>query len=189
MRSLSLMLMLFLLPGWCLAGQSPALPLYVSGTVDRQALSLENIKVRPAVASASIGVWLFEGIGSEIELGAGITDDSANNLEFDVSSQISLNLRFESSPLNGVGAYASFGLTRSSFDTRFSSVAGSAQKQNFRGFRGVFGLVFPLSPRWAVDTAFSRHEYDDSLGVNSFRVGVRYLVNDVSPQKRWGWLK
>ncbi len=188
MRSLSFILLL-LLPAWCAAGQNLSLPWYVSGFVDRQSLALENTKVRPVVASASVGLWLLEGIGGEIEIGAGMSDDSANNLEFDVASQASFNLRFESAPINGVAAYASFGLTRSAFDTRFTSVSASALKQSFRGFRGVFGLVVPLSPRWAVDAAFTRHEYDDSVGVNSFRIGMRYLVNDVSPQKRWGWLK
>ena len=189
MRSFSLLLMLFVVPGWCLAGQNLSLPWYASGYIDRQSLSLENVKVRPVVASASAGVWWFEGIGSEIELGVGMSDDSANNLEFDVSSQISLNLRFESDPINGVAAYALFGLTRSAFESRFTSVADSAQNRDFRGFRGVFGLVFPLSQRWAVDAAFSRHEYDDGVGMNGFRIGVRHLMNEVSPRKRWGWMR
>jgi opacity protein-like surface antigen len=184
----SILLLCLLLPSWALASGA-SLPLYTSGYVDRQSLSLEGARVRPVLATASLGLWLFEGIGGEIEIGTGLKDDSLNNLDFDVSSQLAINLRLESHARNGVAAYAVFGLVQSAFDTRFESIAGSSDSRNFRGVRGVAGLVFPVSARLAIDAAFTRSEYDDNMGVSSFRIGLRYRLNDVKPQQRRGWLR
>lgn len=190
MRLLPLILCLcVLLPSWSAAAGRTGLPIYVAGYVDRDSLSLEGAKVRPVLATATLGLWFFEGMGGEIELGTGLKDDSVNNLDFDVSTRLAVNLRLESPVINGVAAYAVFGVARSAFDTRFESIAGSADNRSYRGFRGAVGLVFPISSRWGIDAAFTRYEYDDDLGVNGFRIGARYAINDVTPQQRWGWLR
>ena len=188
MRLLPLSILFLLLPSWAVASGG-SLPLYTSGYVDRQSLSLENARVRPVLATASLGLWLFDGIGGEIEVGAGLKDDSLNNLDFDVTSQLAINVRLESHARSGVAAYAVFGLVQTVFDTRFESIAESADSRNFRGVRVVAGLTFPVAERLTIDTAFTRSEYDDNMGVSSFRVGLRYQINDVKPRQRRGWLR
>lgn len=188
MRTLILALFLLISP-WCGAVDSFSWPVYASGFVDRQGISLSGEKFEPVVASVAIGAWVYEGIGLELELGAGVSDDEVATLELEPESQFSLGIRLESEPINGVAAYALISASNVSIASRFNTGAAAASNQRFSGFRGAFGLTFPLFQRWVLDAAFVHSAYDDDFSINGFRVGARYSINNVRPRKFRGWFK
>ena len=188
MRIVSLVVLLLLSP-WCIAAGSFSVPVYASGFLDRQSIGLSGQKFQPVVASAALGGWLYEGIGVELELGTAIQDDNVAALRLEPESMMSLGLRFESAPINGVAAYALLAVSAVSIDTRFTSGTAAPDDRHFRGFRGVFGLTFPLVPRWVLDAAFVRQDYDDDFAISGVRLGVRYAINDIRPRPRQGWLR
>lgn len=165
------------------------MPAYAAGFVDRQAVSLSGEKFEPVIASITVGTWLFEGIGFELELGTGVREDNVAALEIGTESQVSIGLRLESKPVNGVAAYVLLAATGVTLNSRFTSGNAADRNHDFSGFRGVFGLTFPLSSRSVIDAAVSHSEFDDDFNINTFRIGARYVLNDVRPRRRGGWLR
>ncbi len=186
MRTFTFSLLLLFTPLSFAAGPL-ALPVTVSGFLERQSISLSGEKFEPVLAGATLGAWIYEGIGIEIGYGASISDDTVASLALETNSQWSVGVRFESAPIDGIAAYALFAVSSVSINSRFTAGVASSEDSHFRGARGVFGLTFPLRSRWAVDAAFVRHEYDDDFGINGVRIGLRYNVNNVRPRARRGW--
>lgn len=151
-----------------------SLPVYASATLDRQSIGISDSRFTMPVVTFTGGLWSRPGIGFELELGKSLSDDSLNNLDLEVHSFSSLNLRLESPPINRVAAYALFGLSRTNIDSGFSGDVVNQKKNSFRGFRGALGLTFMVGRQLVVDTAFTHHEYDDDIGINSFRLGLRF---------------
>ncbi len=147
---------------------------YFSAFVDRQSLNISSSSFAPIVGSVVLGFWGWEGIGLEAELGGGLADSSVGDLDLEISSMAALNVRLESPPIDRIAAYVQFGVVRSNIDSRFSGPANSSLDTTFSGPRLAIGLTFQLTPAWQFDAGFSRHEYDDDLGINSFRAGLRF---------------
>lgn len=156
-----------------------SLPVYASAFLDRQSIGISNSRFTMPVVTFAAGWWGRPGIALELEVGKSLGDDSLNNFELAVYSFSSLSLRLESPPVDRVAAYAIFGLSRTNIDSSFSGEVVNARKNTFQGGRGALGLTFKLTRQLLVDTAFTRHEYDDDIGINSFRVGLRYDFSDV----------
>lgn len=155
-------------------GAAQSQGLYLSAFLDRQSFDISDSRFTPVVGTVALGYWGWEGIGFELELGRGLKDSSVGDLDLEVSSMAALNLRLESPPIDRIAAYVQLGMVRTSFDTRFSGTAGSGLESNFTGPRFAIGLTFLATPNLHVDAGFSRHEYDDDIGINSFRVGIRF---------------
>jgi hypothetical protein len=186
MRILTIALLLLLSP-LCRAAGGLNLPFYATGFLDRQSISLSDARFEPLLAGVAVGAWLYEGIALEAELGTGVGEDDAGILSLETESQLSLGVRLESEPLSGVAAYAVLGVSGVSINSRFTAGIANTDSFQFRGFRGMFGLTFSPVPRWVIDAAFSRSEYDDDFGISSFRIGVRYALNGIRPRERRGW--
>lgn len=155
-----------------------SLPIYASLFLDRQSIGISDSRFRMPVVTAAAGWWGWQGIGLELEFGRSLGDDTLNNFDLEVYSYTSLSLRLESPPIDRIAAYAAFGLSRTNIDSGFSGDVVNAKKSSFRGARGVFGLTFKMTRQLVVDTAFTHHEYNEGIGINSFRVGVRYDFSD-----------
>lgn len=151
-----------------------SLPVYVSAFIDRQSIGISDSRFTMPAVTVAAGWWGWPGIGLELELGKSIGDDSLNNLDLAVHSTASLNLRLESPAIDRVAAYAVFGLSRSNFDSAFNGEVVNAKKNSLRGMHSAFGLTIKWTQQLALDTAFSHHEYDDDIGINGFRIGLRY---------------
>ena len=150
------------------------LPVYAAAFVDRQSIGISDSRFIVPVLMATAGLWSWNGIGIELGLGRSISDDSLNNFNLEVYSSLALNLRFESPPTNRIAAYALFGLARSNIKSGFSGDVINEKKNSFLGAQGAVGLTYRLSSQFAVDTSFTHHDYDEDIGINSFRVGLRY---------------
>lgn len=173
---------------WCVAAGGFSLPLYASAHLERQSISLSSEKFEPLAASAVLGAWIYEGIGVELEFGTGLQDDDVATLALETGSHVAAGIRFESRPVGGVAAYALFSTSNVSVDSRFTSGNTANDERTFSGVRAVFGLTFMVRPRLVVDTAFFHQAYDNDFDINGFRVGARYLLNDVRPRPLPRWL-
>ena len=157
-----------------------AVPLYGAVFIDRQAIGISGEKFTTPLINAAAGWWFRPGIAAEIEFGKSLTDDSLNALSLEVFSLASVNLRLESPPTNRLAAYALFGFSRTNFDSSFSGSVNNRKKNSFRGARAALGLTMRITPQLLLDGAFTHHEYDEDIGINSFRVGLRYELSGVN---------
>lgn len=151
----------------------PVPNVYLSAFIDRHKLGVieSTAQLKPVIATASVGYWVFDGVGLELEAGFGLANDSVRNLDVDFGSKLGANLRLESPPVEGFAAYALFGYVRTSYDT---NVAGSRSSIALPGGRLAFGMTYAIRPQLLLDAAFSHHDYDSDTRINSFRFGVRY---------------
>ncbi len=143
-----------------------------------QTVSVNDSSFEARMANATAGVWLWEGIGLEGEVGASFTDDTVSGLRLDVPSQAMLNLRLESPPTDSYSAYVQLGLTRTEIDSRFTTdaaaVGRSSITSSLSGVHLGIGMVLHIN-RWLVaDAGYSRLVYEDESGVNLFRFGLRF---------------
>lgn len=150
---------------------------YASAFLGWQTATINDSSFESRMAQASLGVWLWDGIGLEGEWGASLTDDSISGLTLDVPSQVMLNLRLESPPSDGYAAFVQLGMARTEVDSRFSTNSAAAGRgavtSSLSGVHLGIGLVLHIN-RWLVaDTGYSRLIYEDDSGVNLFRFGVR----------------
>ncbi|MEM7258644.1 MAG: hypothetical protein AAF404_14800 [Pseudomonadota bacterium] len=187
MRFFSFVVLMLFSP-WCFAAGTISFPVYASVHLERQGISLSSEKFEPLAASAVIGGWVYDGIALELEFGTGIQDDDVATLSLETDTHVAAGIRLESRPVGGIAAYALFSTSNVSVSSRFTSGTASPDKRSFSGVRGVFGLTFTVLPGWVADAAFVRQEYDDDFGINGFRMGVRYLINNVRPRPRPRWL-
>ncbi len=152
----------------------PGLPnTYISAFLDRHSLGLNdnNVELKPVVASAAVGYWLRNGIGVELEAGFGVADDSVGSLDVDFASKLGVNLRLESPAVSRFAAYALVGYVRTSYDATANDVSTSV---SLPGGRLVAGMTYILAPKLVLDAAFTHHDYDQEVRINSFRLGVRF---------------
>lgn len=163
-----------------LQGEGTGVPLYGSVFIDRQAIGISDSRFNSPLVSAAGGWWFRPGIAAEVEFGRSLSDDSLNDLSLEVFSLMSVNLRLESPPTSGVAAYALFGFSRTNINSSFGGTVNNRKKSAFRGARAALGLTVRLAPRLILDGAFTHHEYDDDIGINSFRVGLRYELSDLN---------
>jgi len=147
--------------------------IYVAGFLDRFALDVESSsnELEPLVATAAVGYWVLEGVGLELDLGTGVTDDSIGSLDVDLRSKVGLSLRFESPPAERFAVYASFGFVRTSYRAEFGGVSSTL---SLPGGRLALGFTYAIRPQFVFDGAFTHHDLDGDARINSFRVGVRY---------------
>ncbi len=150
--------------------------LYFAASADRQTFGVANSEFTTYVGALSIGYWVMAGVGVELEVGTGLSDDTINTLDLSVTSMLAVNLRLESPPLDDVSAYVLFGASAMALDSGFRDVANSSDDHAFTGIRGAIGLSLKLTPQLRLDGGFTRHQYDDEIGVNSFRFGVRWVM-------------
>ncbi len=146
---------------------------YVSAFLDRHSLGLNdnNVELKPVVGSAAVGYWIRDGIGVELEAGFGVSDDSVGRLDVDHVSTLGASLRLESPPISRFAAYALFGYVRTSYDADTDDASSSV---SLPGGRMVLGVTYMLTPKLVLDTAFTHHDYDKEVRINSFRLGVRF---------------
>ena len=145
---------------------------YLSGFAERQSFGgVAGTDFDTAVASAALGIWVRNGIGLEAEIGTGVIDDSVGTLDLDVNSQLALNLRLESPPVERVAAYFLFSFIRSDFDLQ---VPDGSTSSSLSGFRAAAGFTLMINRRLDVDVAFTNQDFDDDLRTNSFRFGLRF---------------
>ncbi|OED39785.1 hypothetical protein AB833_14340 [Chromatiales bacterium (ex Bugula neritina AB1)] len=175
-----LSLLLFLLLPSFAAAQIPNL--YLAAYGDRQVLGVADGEFTSAIGVLSVGYWIREGIGLELEAGTGLTDDSINSLELSVESLVAANLRLESPPMEDIAAYVLLGASAIRLDSDFSGIPDSSVDSSLTGFRGAIGLTFNLSPSWQLDAGFTHHEYNSDVSINSFRLGMRFIL---APQAAW----
>ena len=146
--------------------------IYLSGFVDGQTFGgVTDSEFDTGVASAALGYWIRRGIGIEAEIGTGLFDDSVGALDLDVSSQLALNLRLESPPIERLAVYFLFGLVRNDFDLQ---VPGGSSSSSLSGFRAAVGFTGMINKRLDIDVGFTNQDFDDDLRTNSFRVGLRF---------------
>lgn len=146
---------------------------YLSAFIDRHTLGVieSTAQLKPVIATGSVGYWVFDGVGLELEAGFGLANDSVRNLDVDFGSKLGANLRLESPPVEGFAAYALFGYVRTSYNT---NAGGSKSSIVLPGGRLALGMTYALRSQVVLDAAFSHHDYDSDTRINSFRFGIRY---------------
>ena len=165
--------LLALLPAGVSAQSFSASNIYVAGFLDRLSLGVDgsSAELQPLVAAASVGYWVLEGVGLELDVGTGVTDDSVGSLDVDFRSKIGLSLRLESPPAERFAAYALFGYARTSYR---AEVNGASSSISLPGGRLALGLTWLVNSQFVIDGAFTHHDLDGDTRINSFRFGVRY---------------
>ena len=165
--------LLALLPAGVSAQSFSTSNIYVAGFLDRLSLGVDgsSAELQPLVAAASVGYWVLEGVGLELDVGTGVTDDSVGSLDVDFRSKIGLSLRLESPPAERFAAYALFGYARTSYR---AEVNGASSSISLPGGRLALGLTWLVNSQFVIDGAFTHHDLDGDTRINSFRLGVRY---------------
>ena len=143
-----------------------------------QTVSVSDSSFEAGIGSLAAGVWLWDGIALEGELGTGFSDDRIFGLRLDVPLQFTLNLRLESPPADGYSAYVQFGVARTEIDSRFTTntaaEARSTVISSLNGGHFGIGMVLHINQWLAADAGVSRLIYEDDSGVNLFRIGLRF---------------
>ena len=145
-----------------------------SAVVDQ--LKISNQRFRPVVASLEMALNHREnGIGLELHLGRGISEDDAVGVDIDVLQQHSLYVTFTNTYQGKYRVWLGAGYSLLELDSRNAS--GFPGKQDFESTS--FALTaqeysFAAIPNLSLTGSFRHLFKDDNLTVQALSLGLRY---------------
>jgi len=147
------------------------------GGVDAQygLMDIKGETFNPVLGRLNGGLWLREGVGIEVMLGAALNDDSNGSLNIDVPSLQSLSLRLQSPEDMHTKAYMLFGYARYELEGSVSnsSFPGS---ESFAGASVSVGFIRRTSLAENISAYFEFTSYlaDEDIEFGGVSLGLRY---------------
>lgn len=121
------------------------------------------------------GLWLWQGIGIELELGKGLSDDTQNTLKLEHTRMLRYGVRLMTppSPSNTV-LYVLLSGATATLDMHTGELAEPGEN-DFDGYHTAIGMGTQITPKIQLDISYNNYQIDESFDMSGVRFNVEYL--------------
>ena len=142
------------------------------------AVSHSELDFYPIFGTATLGAYVYPGIGIEIFGDTSVASDNDGNFEMDLQEAYGIAARFQSPPQNGLQGFIVVGMVNYTYDQQARASEGrlaSTVNEEFRGARVSVGVMQRLErfPYLQFTAEYRHYNADEPLRLDSIVFGFR----------------
>jgi len=154
----------------------PSERVYVDAGLGIGGVRVGELDFYPAFATATLGTFVWPGIGVEVFGDVGIREGRDDGFELEVPLAYGAALRFESPPDGGLSGYIVLGYAAFEIEQALRrEAAGGSIDETFGGARVSIGLTqrFRRWSGWSMIAEYRKYAVDDGLDLDALVIGLR----------------
>ncbi len=176
----ALILLIFCLSAPAMSKAALTTAPYAGAALERQTISIDTNDFDSGLLLLHAGVWIWEGIGLELELGTSIFDDTQNAVSVEHKSLLRYGIRLQTPATpNNTLLYVllSGASSKLNMQTGGDGVPG---KSRFSGYHAGVGLATQLSAKVQLDLSYNNYQVDESIDITGIRLNVEYSFGAIN---------
>jgi len=147
---------------------------YAGVGYEKQTIGIDDVDFDASQLMLHAGTWVWPGIGFEVELGLGTSDDTQNTLTLEHNQMLRYGVRLATPPsVNQTVLYVLFSGATSTLELG-SDISNDPGENSFDGYHAGIGLGTQLTPSWQLDLSYNNYQIDESFDMSGVRLNVEY---------------
>lgn len=153
-----------------------ALTPYVGLGYEQQRIRINEVDFDTGQVMLHAGLWLWEGIGFELEQGLGTTDDTHSGVTLEHPKLQRYGVRLMTPPSeNKTVLYVLFSGARSTLNMQRDNNQQPGEEY-FDGYHAGIGLGTQITPRLQLDLSYNNYQIDESFDVSGIRLNIEFTL-------------
>ena len=147
---------------------------------EKQVIGIDDVDFDTSQLMLHAGVWVWEGIGFELEIGQGLSDDTQNTLTLEHNRMLRYGVRLATPPSESKTVlYVLLSGATSTIDLG-TATSSNPGESSFDGYHAGIGMGTQITPRVQLDLSYNNYQIDESFDMSGLRLNVEFALGGLS---------